>query len=405
MLDIEQIREQFPILRQRVHGQGLVYLDNAATTHKPARVIEAEREVYELYNSNVHRGAHHLSNVCTAKMEEARAEMARYVNASSADEVIFTYGATDGLNIAANGLSQILLNEGDEVLATQYEHHSNFVPWQQAALRRGARFQVAGLTPDGELDMEDFRRKLGPRTRIVAVAHASNTLGTVTPLAEVIAAARQAGAVVVVDGAQGAQHARIDVQALDADFYAFSAHKMYGPTGAGVLYGKRQWLEQMPPCRYGGEMIKRVTNQATTFNELPYKFEAGTPNYAGNIAMAEAARFISETGVEAIARHEAALLERATRAVEQIDGVRIVGRAKEKSPVLSFVAQGAHFYDIGVLLDNTGVAVRTGNHCTQPLMQSLGIEGTVRASFAAYNTEAEVDYFAQQLRKVLAMLR
>ncbi|MCI9053725.1 MAG: cysteine desulfurase [Muribaculaceae bacterium] len=403
-MDIQAIRSQFPILDRTVYGKPLVYLDNAATSQTPRRVVEAIDNAYYGHKANVHRGVHCLSQEATDAMEAGREAARRFINAPSTDEVIFTRGTTEGINLVASSYGQ-LLDEGDEVILTVMEHHSNIVPWQLLASRRGVVIKVVPILPDGSLDLDAYRALFSPRTRLVSVCHASNVLGTVNPIREMAEEAHRHGCVICVDGAQGVPHIKVDVQALGCDFYAFSSHKMYGPTGIGILYGRRELLEKMPPYQGGGEMIGHVSFDGTTWADLPYKFEAGTPDYVGAAALTQAVEFMEETGIDAIAAHEHDLLEYATPLMMEIPGMRIFGTAPGKCAVISFLIGRAHHYDTGMLLDKLGFAVRTGHHCAQPLMQALGIEGTVRASFAAYNTRAEVDAFIAALHRLAPMLQ
>lgn len=403
-MDIQAIRSQFPILDRTVYGKPLVYLDNAATSQTPRRVVEAIDNAYYGHKANVHRGVHCLSQEATDAMEAGREAARRFINAPSTDEVIFTRGTTEGINLVASSYGQ-LLDEGDEVILTVMEHHSNIVPWQLLASRRGVVIKVVPILPDGSLDLDAYRALFSPRTRLVSVCHASNVLGSVNPIREMAEEAHRHGCVICVDGAQGVPHIKVDVQALGCDFYAFSSHKMYGPTGIGILYGRRELLEKMPPYQGGGEMIGHVSFDGTTWADLPYKFEAGTPDYVGAAALTQAIEFMEETGIDAIAAHEHDLLEYATPLMTEIPGMRIFGTAPGKCAVISFLIGRAHHYDTGMLLDKLGFAVRTGHHCAQPLMQALGIEGTVRASFAAYNTRAEVDAFIAALRRLAPMLQ
>ena len=403
-MDIQAIRSQFPILDRTVYGKPLVYLDNAATSQTPRRVVEAIDNAYYGHKANVHRGVHCLSQEATDAMEAGREAARRFINAPSTDEVIFTRGTTEGINLVASSYGQ-LLDEGDEVILTVMEHHSNIVPWQLLASRRGVVIKVVPILPDGSLDLDAYRALFSPRTRLVSVCHASNVLGTVNPIREMAEEAHRHGCVICVDGAQGVPHIKVDVQALGCDFYAFSSHKMYGPTGIGILYGRRELLEKMPPYQGGGEMIGHVSFDGTTWVDLPYKFEAGTPDYVGAAALTQAVEFMEETGIDAIAAHEHDLLEYATPLMMEIPGMRIFGTAPGKCAVISFLIGRAHHYDTGMLLDKLGFAVRTGHHCAQPLMQALGIEGTVRASFAAYNTRAEVDAFIAALHRLAPMLQ
>jgi cysteine desulfurase/selenocysteine lyase len=404
-LDIQQIRQEFPILHQEVQRQPLIYFDNAATTQKPISVLDALDQYYRGYNANVHRGAHTLAAKATVAFEDSREAARRFLNAASVEEVIFTKGTTEGINLVAASYGRKYLQAGDEVVISTMEHHSNIVPWQLICEEKGAILRVIPINDRGELLMDEFEKMLNERTKIVSVVHVSNALGTVNPVAEIVAKAHQAGAVVLLDGAQASPHYDIDVQALDCDFYVFSAHKVYGPTGLGILYGKKALLESMPPYMGGGEMIKTVSFERTTFNDLPYKFEAGTPNIADAVALKAAIEFTEQIGKDRIAAHEAALLERATAAVSTIPGLRVIGTAAQKAGVLSFVVEGVHHFDIGMMLDANGIAVRTGTHCTMPLMDRFGITGTARASFAVYNTPEEVDRFAETLASVVERMR
>lgn len=402
-MDINLIRAQFPILGREVYGKPLIYLDNAATSQTPRSVVEAIDRAYYGHKANVHRGVHSLSQEATDAMERGRATAARFINAPSTDEVIFTRGTTEGINLVASSYGS-LLEEGDEVILTVMEHHSNIVPWQLMAARKGVVIKAVPLLPDGSLDLEAYRAMFTPRTRVVSVCHASNVLGTVNPVREMAREAHRHGCVIVVDGAQGVPHIKVDVQELECDFYAFSSHKMYGPTGIGILWGRRELLEKMPPYQGGGEMIGHVSFEGTTWADLPYKFEAGTPDYVGAAAFTSAVEFMENTGIDAIAAHEHELLEYTTARMMEIDGMRIFGTAPGKCAVISFLIGDAHHYDTGMLLDKMGIAVRTGHHCAQPLMHALGIEGTVRASFAVYNTREEADIFVNTLRRVAAIL-
>ena len=397
------IRDQFPILHQKVHGHPLIYFDNAATSQKPLKVINAISEYYLQENSNIHRGAHYLSNQATEKYEKSREAVRRLINAESTEEIILTKGTTESINLVASCLSQYLFQPGDEILISGLEHHANIVPWQIAAEQKGALIKVIPILDSGELDLVAFKNLLSPKTKLLALSHISNALGTINPVEEMIALAKEKGALVLIDGAQSAPHMIVDVQALDCDFFCFSAHKIYGPTGIGVLYGKKAQLEKMPPYQSGGEMIKEVTFTGTTFNDLPYKFEAGTPNIAGGIGLLAAIEFIEEVGLEHIARREAELLAYATKKLKELGGIQFVGEAKEKAAVISFLVDGIHPSDLGSVLDKLGIAVRTGHHCAQPIMDRYEIPGTVRASFAVYNTETEIDIFIEGIDKVKKM--
>lgn len=401
--DIEAIRSRFPILGRTVWGKPLVYLDNAATSQTPRSVVEAIDTAYFTRKANVHRGVHCLSQEATDAMEAAREAARRFVNAPSTDEIIFTRGTTEGLNLVAASYGS-LLREGDEIILTVMEHHSNIVPWQLLGQRRGTVIKVVPAHPDGSLDMDAYRKLFTPRTRLVSVCHASNVLGTVNPVRDICRIAHEYGAVCCVDGAQGVPHLHVDVKEIGCDFYAFSAHKMYGPTGVGILYGRRELLEKMPPYQGGGEMIGHCSFSGTTWADLPFKFEAGTPDFVGASAFTAAVDFMEGIGVEAMGAHEHELLEYTTARMTEIPGMRIFGTAPGKCAVISFLIGDAHHYDTGMLLDKLGIAVRTGHHCAQPLMESLGIEGTVRASFAAYNTRDEADAFIKALHRIAPLL-
>jgi cysteine desulfurase/selenocysteine lyase len=415
--DIEEIRAQFPILKELVHGKPLVYFDNAATSQKPRRVIKAESAYYATINANVHRGVHTLSTKATEAQEAARETIRKHINAKHAHEVIFTSGTTASLNLAAFSLGQLLwgsspsrkasANEGDEVLISGMEHHANIVPWQLACERHGAKLKVIPITDSGEWDIKLANSLISQlaNCRVLAISHVSNTLGTINPIKELIAEARKRGIITVVDGAQAIAHLNVDVQDLGCDLYAFSGHKAYGPTGTGVLYGREELLERMPPWQGGGEMIDVVTFEKTTYAKLPFKFEAGTPHIAGIIGLGEAFRWMEDYDKSAMAAHEHMLLEHATKELLAIDGLRIIGTAKEKVGVISFVIEGVHHYDLGTLLDQQGIAVRTGHHCTQPLMDRFGVSGTTRASFACFNTVEEVAVMMAAIRKAVKMLR
>ena len=402
--DIEGIRAQFPILSRKVKGKDLVYLDNAATAQKPLAVIDALVHYYSNYNANIHRGLHTLADEATAAYEASRTAVKDFVGASSPDEIIFTKGTTDSINLVAHSWGKSFLQEGDEIIITSLEHHANIVPWQMIAAEKKAILRVIPIDNNGILDMEAFKAMLGPKTKFVSVIHVSNALGIINPVEEIIRLSHEQHAVVLVDGAQSSVHLDIDVQTLGCDFYVFSGHKIYGPTGVGVLYGRRDLLESMPPYQGGGEMIKEVRFDYTTYNELPFKFEAGTPNIADVIALKAGIDFINSIGKPAIRKHEEILLEYATAQLKEIAGLRIIGDVKNKVSVISFIIDGVHPQDLAILLDNQGVAVRTGHHCAQPLMHRLGIVGTTRASFAAYNTLEEIDVFTQALNKSLKML-
>jgi cysteine desulfurase/selenocysteine lyase len=405
LYDVHEVRKDFPILHQEVNGHPLVYLDNGATSQKPQSVIDAVRHYYEHDNANVHRGVHTLSERATNDYEGARDTVQRFINATDRGEVILTGGTTDGINLVAQSYGRPLLKEGDEIIISTMEHHSNIVPWQMLAGQTGAEVKVIPVNDDGELEMDAYMQMLGPRTRIVSVVHVSNALGTVNPIKAIIDAAHAVGAVAVIDGAQAAPHLAIDVQALDCDFYAFSGHKVFGPTGIGVLYGKRALLEDMDAYQGGGDMIRTVSFEGTTYNDLPYKFEAGTPNIAGAIGLGAALNYVTNLGLEAIAAHEHAVLEAATSALGEIPGLRLIGTARDKSSIISFVMEGVHPHDIGTVIDSEGVAIRTGHHCAMPLMKRYGVAATARASFALYNTREEVEALAHAIRKVKEVFR
>ncbi|HKK38513.1 MAG TPA: cysteine desulfurase [Cryomorphaceae bacterium] len=397
--------EDFPILKREVNGHKLVYLDNAASAQKPKQVIQAIEDYYFNEHSNVHRGIHYLSQLATDRYEGARERMRRFINASFTKEIIFTKGCTDGINLVASAFSKAHLNEGDEVLITEMEHHSNIVPWQMACADKGAKLVVAKVNEDGSMDMDDFKSKLSDRTKLVSVVHISNALGTINPAKEIVAEAKKFGAYTLIDGAQAAPHGGIDVRDIDCDFYVFSGHKMYGPTGSGILYGKESVLENMPPYQGGGEMIKTVTFEKTTYNELPFKFEAGTPNMAAAVGLAAAADFMEDFGIDKISEIENGLLAYATERLLEVDGLKIIGTAEHKASVVSFVVEGTHPSDIGSIIDKLGIAIRTGHHCTQPLMDKFGLPGTCRASFAAYNTLEEIDLLTEGVKRAAKMLR
>ncbi len=401
-LDLQNIRSQFPILSREVNGYPLVYFDNAATTQKPQAVISALLKYYERYNANIHRGIHTLAEEATAAYEDTRKAVRKFINAREPEEIIFTRGTTEGINLVAQTFGRANLKRGDEVIVSAMEHHSNIVPWQLICEEKGAVLKVIPITAEGEIIWEAFEKLLTSRTKIVAIVYASNSLGTVNPVKKIITAAHTAGAKVLIDAAQAAAHCEMDVRDLDCDFLAFSGHKIYGPTGVGVLYGKRELLEEMPPYQGGGEMIKEVSFAKTTYNELPYKFEAGTPNIADVVAFKEAIHFVSKTGKPAMEAHEHRLLVKATEGLSRIPRVRLIGTAPGKIGVISFVVEGIHHFDMGMMLDAKGIAIRTGHHCTQPLMDFLKIEGTNRASFAVYNTLQEVEYFVNAVAGIIA---
>ena len=403
MLDINQIRKQFPILSRKVNGHELVYFDNGATTQKPDSVIAAESNYYQNENSNVHRGVHFLSGLATDKFEETRITIQNFINAKHSHEIIFTKGTTDSINIVASGYRS-LLNKGDEIIISELEHHSNIVPWQMCCEQSGATLKVIPLLDNGTLDMAEFGNLLSKNTKLVSIAHISNTLGTINPIEKIIEKAKAVGAKVLIDGAQAASHISINMQSLDADFYCFSAHKLYGPTGVGILYGKEDVLNELPAYQGGGEMIKEVSFKKTTYAGLPHKFEAGTPNIAGVVAFKAAINFITGLGINNIAKHEEELLKYATEEVLKIEGLRIYGTAKNKSAIISFNINELHPYDIGMIVDKMGIAVRTGHHCTQPIMDKFNIPGTARISLAVYNTKDEIDICIKAIKKAKIML-
>lgn len=405
MFDVNRIRQDFPILEEKIYGKPLVYLDNGATSQRPLPVIEKMTEYYLKYNSNVHRGVHYLSNVCTDANEEARCIVQRFIRAASEKEIIFTRGTTESINLIAYTYGEAFIEEGDEILVTEMEHHANIVPWQMLCERKGAILKVVPFTDKGELDKEAFGRLLTDRVKLVGVAYVSNVLGTVNPVREIIAQAHRCGAKVLIDGAQAIQHIPVDVQELDCDFFVFSAHKIYGPTGVGVLYGKEELLNQMPPWQGGGEMIREVRFEKTTYNELPFKFEAGTPDFIGIIGLGEALKYVESVGIEHFAGYEHQLLEYAMEQMKRIPGMRIFGEAACKSSVLSFAVGNIHHSDVGLLLDKMGIAVRTGQLCAEPVMLHYGVTGMVRASLAMYNTEQEIDIFCRGIEKVEKMFR
>ena len=403
MYDISKIREDFPILSREVYGKPLVYLDNGATTQKPRCVVEAITNEYYSVNANVHRGVHFLSQQATELHEASRETVRRFINARSTNEIIFTRGTTESINLLASSFAESQMQAGDEVIVSTMEHHSDIVPWQLQAAKRGIVIKVIPMNDKGELLQDAYKLLFSEKTKLVCVMHVSNVLGTVNPVKEMIAEAHAHGVPVLVDGAQSVPHMKVDVQDLDADFFAFSGHKVYGPTGVGVLYGKEEWLDKLPPYQGGGEMIQSVSFEKTTFNELPFKFEAGTPDYIGTTALAKALDYVAAIGMDQIAAHEHELTQYAMQRLKQIEGMRIFGEAEHKSSVISFLVGNIHHLDMGTLLDRLGIAVRTGHHCAQPLMQRLGIEGTVRASFGLYNTKEEIDILAAGIERVSRM--
>ena len=403
MFDINKIRNDFPILSRTVYDRPLVYLDNAATTQKPRQVVEALTDEYYNVNANVHRGVHYLSQQATDLHEEAREKVRRFINARSTSEVIFTRGTTESLNLVASSFCEEFMQEGDEVIVSVMEHHSNIVPWQLQAAKRGISIRVIPMTDEGELLLDEYEKLFTERTKIVSVTHVSNVLGTVNPVEEIIRIAHEHGVPVMVDGAQSAPHFAVDVQAMDCDFFAFSGHKMYGPTGVGVLYGKEDWLDRLPPYQGGGEMIESVSFERTVFERLPFKFEAGTPDYVATHGLAKAIDYITALGLDDISRHEQELTQYAMQQLSTVDNIRIFGTAPRKDAVVSFLVGDIHHLDMGTLLDRLGIAVRTGHHCAQPLMLRLGIQGTVRASFALYNTKEEIDALVEGVKRVSKM--
>lgn len=403
MFDVKEIRKDFPILERKIHGKDLIYFDNGATTQKPKCVIEAMNDSYLDKNANIHRGVHHLSQVATQAHEDARATVQKFINAKHAHEIIFTRGTTESINLVAFSFGEAFLKEGDEVIVSTMEHHSNIVPWQMLEQRKGIKLRVVPINEKGELDMDAFASMLNEKTKLVSIMHVSNVLGTINPVEEIIRLAHAKNVPVMIDGAQAIAHTEVDVQALDVDFYVFSAHKIYGPNGIGVLYGKEEWLNKMPPYQGGGEMIATVTFEKTVYNELPFKFEAGTPDYVGSVGLAAALDYVNKIGIRNIEAYETELLHYATEKLSHIEGIRFIGTADHKGAVISFLVKDIHHYDMGMLLDKLGIAVRTGHHCAQPLMQNYGIEGTVRASFSFYNTKEEIDQFVKAVERVSNM--
>ena len=402
-MDIQNIRAQFPILSQKVHGKDLVYLDNGATTQKPQMVIDAISNYYTQINSNVHRGVHHLSQLSTDAFEKARRSIQEFVGASSIQDIIITKGTTESINLLAFSFGEAFISEGDEIMVSEMEHHANIVPWQLLCERKKAILKVIPVNANGELEMDVFKNLLGAKTKLVSVAHISNTLGTINPIEEIIERSHQAGAKVHIDGAQAVAHTPLNLEKLDVDFYSFSSHKMYGPMGIGILFGKAALLNQMPPYQSGGEMIDKVSFAKTTFSELPFKFEAGTPNVEGALGLEAAIEFIEELGRENIQQEETKLLAYATQELSKIEGLRIFGQAKNKASVISFLLDEIHPFDAGSILDQLGIAVRTGNHCAQPLMEKFGIQGTIRASFSIYNTKEDVDQLVDAIKRTQSM--
>lgn len=403
MFDVKEIRKDFPILDRKIYGKDLIYLDNGATTQKPKSVIEAMNEAYLQNNANIHRGVHHLSQIATQAHEDARQTVQKFINAKHAHEIIFTRGTTESINLVAFSFGEAFLKEGDEVIVSAMEHHSNIVPWQMLEQRKGIKLRVVPINEKGELDMVAFAKLLNEKTKLVSIMHVSNVLGTINPVEEIIRLSHARNVPVLIDGAQAIAHTEVDVQALDVDFYVFSGHKIYGPNGIGVLYGKEEWLNKMPPYQGGGEMIATVSFEKTVYNELPFKFEAGTPDYVGSVGLAKALDYVSAIGIKNVEAYETELLHYAMEKLSKIDGIRFFGTSDHKGAVISFLVKDIHHYDMGMLLDKLGIAVRTGHHCAQPLMQNYGIEGTVRASFSFYNTKEEVDQFVKAVERVSNM--
>ena len=403
MININAIREKFPILQEKIDGNELIYFDNGATTHKPKAVIDAISNYYSTQNSNVHRGVHHLSQIATDYFEESRSEVKKFINSQKECEIIFTKGTTDSINLVANGYAS-LLKDGDEVVISELEHHSNIVPWQMCCQKSGAKLKIIKITDKGELDLTHFENILSKKTKLVSISHISNTLGTINPVSEIIKCSRKVGARILIDGAQAASHIPLDMQKIDADFYCFSAHKIYGPTGVGILYGKEEALNELPPYQGGGEMIKEVYLNKSIYANLPHKFEAGTPNIAGVIATKYAVEFIKSIGLNNIHEHENTLLEHATEKMLSIPGMKIYGTSKNKTGIISFNIKNIHPYDIGVIIDKMGIAIRTGNHCTQPIMDKYKIPGTARISFGVYNTKEEINRCVDAINRAINML-
>lgn len=401
--NIDKVRSDFPILHRKVHNKPFVYFDNAATTQKPAAVMECMDAVYRETNSNIHRGVHFLSDLTTNQFEQARGTVRKYINARHDHEIIFTAGTTASINLVAFSFGEKYVHEGDEIIISAMEHHANIIPWQMLCERKSAILKIIPMSDNGELMIGEFEKLISPKTRIVSVTHVANSIGTKNPVKEIIDIAHRSGVPVLVDGAQAVQHEKVDVMEIDADFYAFSGHKMYGPTGIGVLYGKEKFLEEMPPYQTGGEMVDKVSFEKTTFNRLPFKFEAGTPNYVGAIGMAAALNYLEETGLEEIAMYEKDLLEYGTMKLREIDRLHLYGQAENKISVLSFLLEDIHPYDAGMIIDKYGIAVRTGNHCAQPVMERFGIRGTIRASLSFYNTHEEIDRLCEAILKVKQM--
>lgn len=403
--DIEEVRKQFPVLDQKIYGRQLVYFDNAATTQKPLCVIERERDYYLNENCNIHRGVHYLSQMATEAYENSRKTVAAFVNARKSEEIVFTRGTTESLNLLATSLGELLINKGDKVVVSAMEHHSNMVPWQQMLIREGGELLVIKMDENGVLDLNHYAELLKQRPKVVSIAHISNTLATVNPVKEMIRMAHEYDIPVIIDGAQSMAHQVIDVQDLDCDFYVFSGHKMYAPMGIGGLYGKTEWLEKMPPYQFGGEMVDKVSFEKTTFNKVPFKFEAGTPNVGAALGLEAAVKFIQSLDRQVVERHEDMLLNYATEQLKNINGIRFIGQSPKRNGLVSFLVDGIHPYDLGTIIDKMGVAVRTGHHCAEPVMTFFGIPGTVRASFAMYNTKEEIDIFIKAIEKAAMMLR
>lgn len=403
--DIEEVRKQFPVLNQKVYGRQLVYFDNAATTQKPLCVIERERDYYLNENCNIHRGVHYLSQMATEAYENARKTVATFINARKSEEIVFTRGTTESLNLLATSLGHLLINKGDKIVVSAMEHHSNMVPWQQMLIREGGELLVIKMDENGVLDLNHYAELLKQRPKAVSIAHISNTLATVNPVKEMIRMAHGYDIPVIVDGAQSMAHQVIDVQDLDCDFFVFSGHKMYAPMGIGGLYGKMEWLEKMPPYQFGGEMVDKVSFEKTTFNKVPFKFEAGTPNVGAALGLEAAVKFIQSFDRQEVEQHEDMLLNYATEQLKNIDGIRFIGQAPKRSGLVSFLVDGIHPYDLGTIIDKMGVAVRTGHHCAEPVMTFFGIPGTIRASFAMYNTKEEIDVFIKAVEKAAMMLK
>jgi cysteine desulfurase / selenocysteine lyase len=402
--DVSKVREDFPILQTKIGNKPLIYLDNAATSQKPLSVINAERDYYLNLNSNIHRGVHFLSEHATMAYEDARRKIKEFINALSACEIVFTRGATESINLVASSYGRMNIKKDDEVIISEMEHHANIVPWQMLCEEKGAKLKVIPMNENGELILEEYEKMLSDRTKFVSIVYVSNSLGTVNPVTEIIELAHKRNIPVLIDGAQAVQHMKVDVQTLDCDFFVFSGHKLFGPTGTGILYGKTEFLNAMPPYQTGGDMIRSVTFEKTIFNDIPNKFEAGTPNIAGNIALGYGIDYLNTLDFNAIVKHEHNLLDYATRRLLEIDGLKIIGTAKEKASLISFVLDNIHPHDIGTILDNEGIAIRTGHHCTQPVMQHFGIPATARVSFTLYNTMEEIDYLIASIKKVIQVL-